>query len=45
MNTERVLKIVFGSVYPMYIQKAAKKGSINEEVDEIIFWLTEKKGR
>lgn len=30
----------FASVYPMYIQKAEKKGRTKEEVDEIIFWLT-----
>jgi hypothetical protein len=30
----------FASVYPLYIQKAEKKGRTKEEVDEIIFWLT-----
>lgn len=30
----------FSSVYPMYIQKAEKKGRTKEEVDTIIFWLT-----
>ena len=30
----------FAGVYPMYIQKAEKKGRTKEEVDEIIFWLT-----
>lgn len=30
----------FGSVYPLYVQKAAKKGRTKEEVDEIITWLT-----
>jgi len=30
----------FASVYPMYIQKAEKKGRTKEEVDTIIFWLT-----
>jgi len=30
----------FAGVYPMYIQKAEKKGRSKEEVDTIIFWLT-----
>lgn len=30
----------FGSVYPLYVQKAEKKGRTKEEVDEIITWLT-----
>ena len=30
----------FAGVYPMYIQKAEKKGRTKEEVDTIIFWLT-----
>jgi len=30
----------FAGVYPLYIQKAERKGRTKEEVDEIIFWLT-----
>lgn len=30
----------FAGVYPMYIQKAEKKGRTKAEVDAIIFWLT-----
>ena len=30
----------FASVYPLYIQKAEKKGRTKKEVDEIILWLT-----
>ena len=33
-------KMSFASVYPLYIQKAEKKGRTKEEVDTIIFWLT-----
>jgi len=40
MNANRVYKMAFGKVYPLYIQKAEKKGHTKEEVDEIIFWLT-----
>ena len=34
----------FGSVYPLYIKKAERKGRTKEEVDEIIAWLTGYKG-
>ena len=36
----RVFTMSFASVYPLYVQKAAKKGRTNEEVDEVITWLT-----
>jgi hypothetical protein len=32
--------MTFASIYPMYIQKAEKKGRTKAEVDSIIFWLT-----
>jgi len=35
-----VFSMSFASVYPLYIQKAAKKGRTKAEVDAIIFWLT-----
>jgi hypothetical protein len=37
---QRVYKMVFARVYPMYIEKAKKKGRTKKEVDEIICWLT-----
>jgi hypothetical protein len=40
MNLDRVYKLAFSSVYPLYIQKAERKGRAKEEVDEIIRWLT-----
>ncbi len=40
MNSNRVYKMAFASVYPHYIAKAEKKGRTKNEVDEIIFWLT-----
>lgn len=36
----RIFTMSFASVYPLYIQKAEKKGRTKAEVDEIIFWLT-----
>jgi hypothetical protein len=40
MLPNRIYKIVFASVYPLYIKKAERKGRTQEEVDTIIFWLT-----
>ncbi len=40
MNNERVYRILFSSVYPLYIKKAEAKGRTKEEVDAVIFWLT-----
>ncbi len=40
MENIKVFKMPFSKVYPLYIQKAEKKGRTKEEVDEIIFWLT-----
>ncbi|EAF0351420.1 TPA: DUF2200 domain-containing protein [Listeria monocytogenes] len=40
MKKPRIYTMSFASVYPLYIQKAEKKGRTKEEVDEIIFWLT-----
>lgn len=39
-NNTRVFKMSFASVYPMYIQKAEKKGRTKEEVNTVICWLT-----
>ncbi len=36
----RIFATSFASVYPLYVQKAAKKGRTKEEVDEVIRWLT-----
>ncbi|HAP01123.1 MAG TPA: DUF2200 domain-containing protein [Bacteroidetes bacterium] len=40
MKPERVYKIIFASVYPLYVKKAETKGRTKEELDEIICWLT-----
>lgn len=39
-KTERIYRMLFSSVYPLYIQKAERKGHTKEEVDTIIYWLT-----
>lgn len=40
MDNTRVFKMTFAGVYPLYIQKAEKKGRTKAEVDTIIYWLT-----
>ena len=40
MTKPRIYAMSFASVYPLYVQKAEKKGRTKAEVDEIIFWLT-----
>jgi hypothetical protein len=36
----RIFAVKFASVYPLYVQKAEKKGRTRAEVDEVIRWLT-----
>lgn len=40
MKNERVYAMTFASVYPLYVQKAERKGRTKEEVDTILRWLT-----
>ncbi len=40
MTKPRIYTMSFASIYPLYVQKAEKKGRTKAEVDEIIFWLT-----
>jgi len=42
LNThhERIAKLIFGSVYPLYLAKVEKKGRTKEELDQVIAWLT-----
>ena len=40
MTKHRIYAIPFASVYPLYIEKAMKKGRAKDEVDQIIRWLT-----
>jgi hypothetical protein len=36
----RIYTMSFASVYPLYVQKAEKKGRKRQEVDQVICWLT-----
>ena len=40
VTIERIKKMMFGSVYPLYIAKIEKKGRTKEELDQVITWLT-----
>jgi hypothetical protein len=40
MDKARIFSTPFASVYPLYVQKAEKKGRTKSDVDAIIFWLT-----
>ena len=40
MGKHRIFTMSFASVYPLYVQKAEKKGRMKKEVDEVICWLT-----
>lgn len=39
-SKHRIFTMPFAKVYPMYVQKAERKGRTKEEVDRIIRWLT-----
>jgi hypothetical protein len=39
-DNTRVYRMSFAGVYPMYVQKAERKGRTQAEVDAIIYWLT-----
>jgi len=39
-HDERIAKMIFGSVYPMYVEKVEKKGRTVEELHQVIEWLT-----
>ena len=38
--SHRIFTTSFASVYPLYVQKAERKGRTKAEVDEVIRWLT-----
>nr|WP_298132726.1 DUF2200 domain-containing protein [uncultured Pseudoxanthomonas sp.] len=40
MSGHRIFTTSFASVYPLYVQKAERKGRTKAEVDEVIRWLT-----
>jgi hypothetical protein len=39
-HNERIAKLTFASIYPLYLAKIQKKGRTEEELIEVIQWLT-----
>ena len=39
-HNQRIAKMTFASVYPMYLAKIEKKGRTKEELNQVIDWLT-----
>lgn len=39
-HNERIAKLTFASVYPHYLTKVEKKGRTQEELQQVIEWLT-----
>ena len=39
-HDQRIAKMTFASVYPMYLAKVEKKGRTKEELHQVIKWLT-----
>lgn len=40
MENQKVFKMKFAGLYPLYVQKAERKNRTKAEVDHIICWLT-----
>lgn len=40
MAAHRIFSTPFAVVYPLYVQKAERKGRTQQEVDDVICWLT-----
>lgn len=39
-HNERIAKMIFAKVYPLYLDKVEKKGRTKEELHQVINWLT-----
>ena len=39
-HNERIAKMTFASVYPLYLTKVERKGRTKEELHQVITWLT-----
>jgi hypothetical protein len=39
-HIERIQKMTFATVYPLYLMKVEKKGRTKEELHQVINWLT-----
>ena len=39
-HDQRIAKMIFASVYPLYLAKVEKKGRTKQELHQVIEWLT-----
>lgn len=39
-HDQRIARMTFASIYPMYLAKVEKKGRTKEDLDAVITWLT-----
>jgi hypothetical protein len=39
-TNQRIARMTFASVYPMYVEKVEKKGRTKKELNQVIEWLT-----
>ena len=39
-HDQRIAKLIFAFVYPMYVKKVETKGRTEEELQQVIEWLT-----
>lgn len=39
-KNEKIGNMIFGDIYPLYLNKLEKKGKSKAELDEVIKWLT-----
>ncbi len=39
-HNQKIAKLTFASVYPMYVKKVETKGRTKEELNQVIEWLT-----
>jgi hypothetical protein len=39
-HNQRIARMTFASVYPMYVEKVEKKGRTKKELHQVIEWLT-----
>lgn len=37
---ERIARMTFSSIYPLYLEKVEKKGRTKQELDQVLTWLT-----
>lgn len=39
-HDQKIARLTFASVYPMYLSKVERKGRTKDELDQVIRWLT-----